>query len=214
MTMKTTTEHRLARLLLACAAAIGAGPGLGRPSRRLFGPDLGRRHAVRPGRRRCLCLDQQERRRQRHQDQCRHRRLRLSGAARDRPVQEVVGPRQGRRDPGLGHRRHRSADRLRRQGQDPLYFGSYAAALTDPTGASGKAKPAPYNFFYGPSYSDAVRAHADLGGRGLEGQGQVRQAEIRPHGRQPPLSERAEGSRRGDCRRNSASTCCRRSSSP
>jgi branched-chain amino acid transport system substrate-binding protein len=29
--------------------------------------------------------------------------------------------------------------------------------LTDPTGASGKAKPAPYNFFYGPSYSDALR---------------------------------------------------------
>ena len=27
----------------------------------------------------------------------------------------------------------------------------------DPTGAGGKAKPAPYNFFYGPSYSDAVR---------------------------------------------------------
>src|SRR5215510_9807657 len=33
-----------------------------------------------------------------------------------------------------------------------------AAALTDPEGASGKAKPAPYNFFYGPSYSDALRA--------------------------------------------------------
>src|ERR1700691_4651641 len=36
--------------------------------------------------------------------------------------------------------------------------GSYAAALTDPDGTSGKAKPAPYNFFYGPSYSDALRA--------------------------------------------------------
>ena len=31
-------------------------------------------------------------------------------------------------------------------------------ALTDPEGTSGKAKPAPYNFFYGPSYSDAMRA--------------------------------------------------------
>ena len=31
-------------------------------------------------------------------------------------------------------------------------------ALTDPEGASGKAKPAPYNFFYGPTYSDAMRA--------------------------------------------------------
>jgi len=44
------------------------------------------------------------------------------------------------------------------QDQIPFVSGSYAAALTDPTGASGKAKPAPYNFFYGPSYSDALRA--------------------------------------------------------
>ncbi|WP_458760177.1 ABC transporter substrate-binding protein [Afipia sp. TerB] len=40
----------------------------------------------------------------------------------------------------------------------PDISGSYAAALSDPTGASGKAKPAPYNFFYGPTYSDALRA--------------------------------------------------------
>src|SRR3569833_1768623 len=40
----------------------------------------------------------------------------------------------------------------------PDISGSYAAALTDPEGTSGKAKPAPYNFFYGPSYSDAMRA--------------------------------------------------------
>src|ERR1700692_1564832 len=40
----------------------------------------------------------------------------------------------------------------------PDISGSYAAALTDPEGSSGKAKPAPYNFFYGPSYSDALRA--------------------------------------------------------
>jgi branched-chain amino acid transport system substrate-binding protein len=40
----------------------------------------------------------------------------------------------------------------------PYISASYAAALTDPAGKSGKAKPAPYNFFYGPSYSDAVRA--------------------------------------------------------
>src|SRR5437868_12707412 len=39
----------------------------------------------------------------------------------------------------------------------PDISASYAAALSDPTGAGGKAKPAPYNFFYGPSYSDAVR---------------------------------------------------------
>ena len=34
---------------------------------------------------------------------------------------------------------------------------SYSAALSDPTGAGGKTEAAPYNFFYGPSYSDAVR---------------------------------------------------------
>jgi hypothetical protein len=41
----------------------------------------------------------------------------------------------------------------------PYISGSYSAALTDP---SGKARPdskaAPFNFFYGPSYSDAARA--------------------------------------------------------
>jgi branched-chain amino acid transport system substrate-binding protein len=44
------------------------------------------------------------------------------------------------------------------QDKIPDMSGSYAAALTDPEGLSGKAKPAPYNFFYGPSYSDALRA--------------------------------------------------------
>src|ERR1700744_5346632 len=44
------------------------------------------------------------------------------------------------------------------QDKIPDMSGSYAAALSDPEGASGKAKPAPYNFFYGPSYSDARRA--------------------------------------------------------
>src|SRR5260370_26882277 len=44
------------------------------------------------------------------------------------------------------------------QDKIPYFSASYAAALTDPEGTSGKAKPAPYNFFYGPSYSDAMRA--------------------------------------------------------
>src|SRR3981081_4360507 len=44
------------------------------------------------------------------------------------------------------------------QDKIPYFSASYAAALTDPEGISGKAKPAPYNFFYGPSYSDAMRA--------------------------------------------------------
>lgn len=40
----------------------------------------------------------------------------------------------------------------------PYISGSYAAQVSDPTGASGKAKAAPYNFFYGPTYSDGLRA--------------------------------------------------------
>jgi branched-chain amino acid transport system substrate-binding protein len=44
------------------------------------------------------------------------------------------------------------------QDKIPDISGSYAAALSDPTGAGGKAKAAPYNFFYGPTYSDALRA--------------------------------------------------------
>ena len=44
------------------------------------------------------------------------------------------------------------------QDKIPYFSASYAAALTDPEGLSGKAKPSPYNFFYGPSYSDAMRA--------------------------------------------------------
>ena len=40
----------------------------------------------------------------------------------------------------------------------PDISASYSAALTDPTGVSGKTEAAPYNLFYGPSYSDALRA--------------------------------------------------------
>jgi branched-chain amino acid transport system substrate-binding protein len=40
----------------------------------------------------------------------------------------------------------------------PYFSASYSAHLTDPTGKGPKTeKPAPYNFFYGPSYSDGVR---------------------------------------------------------
>lgn len=39
----------------------------------------------------------------------------------------------------------------------PDISGSYSAALSDPTGAGGKTEAAPYNFFYGPSYSDSLR---------------------------------------------------------
>ena len=44
------------------------------------------------------------------------------------------------------------------QDKIPFLSASYAGQLTDPTGEAGKAKAAPYNFFYGPSYSDALRA--------------------------------------------------------
>lgn len=60
----------------------------------------------------------------------------------------------------------------------PYYSASYSGALTDPTGTAPKAtKAAPYNFFYGPSYSDACRALAqwsmeDWKAKGGEGQPQ------------------------------------------
>ena len=38
----------------------------------------------------------------------------------------------------------------------PYYSGSYSGHLTDPQGKTS-AKAAPYNFFYGPSYSDGCR---------------------------------------------------------
>ena len=44
------------------------------------------------------------------------------------------------------------------QDKIPFLSASYAGQLTDPTGEAGKSKAAPYNFFYGPSYSDALRA--------------------------------------------------------
>ncbi len=41
----------------------------------------------------------------------------------------------------------------------PVWSASYSGHLTDPTGKNPNTKkPAPYNFFYGPSYSDACRA--------------------------------------------------------
>lgn len=45
------------------------------------------------------------------------------------------------------------------QDKIPYLSASYSGHLTDPTGKSPKTKnPAPYNFFYGPSYSDGCRA--------------------------------------------------------
>ena len=42
--------------------------------------------------------------------------------------------------------------------QIPVFSASYSAHLTDPTGLNPRTKkPAPYNFFYGASYSDTCR---------------------------------------------------------
>lgn len=56
----------------------------------------------------------------------------------------------------------------------PNISGSYSAHLTDPSGKNPNTKlPAPFNFFYGPSYSDACRAlvqwaSEDAKGKGIE----------------------------------------------
>lgn len=43
--------------------------------------------------------------------------------------------------------------------QVPYFSASYSGFLTDPQGKGAKgASPAPYNFFYGPSYTDGCRA--------------------------------------------------------
>ncbi|MGF1525315.1 MAG: ABC transporter substrate-binding protein [Candidatus Competibacterales bacterium] len=58
--------------------------------------------------------------------------------------------------------------------QVPVWSASYSGHLTDPKGQNPKTpKPAPFNFFYGPSYSDGCRALAqwaamDAEERGLE----------------------------------------------
>jgi len=71
----------------------------------------------------------------------------------------MVGRRQGRGDSWAGAPRDTEAlTGFVAQDKIPYVSASYAAALTDPEGASGKAKPRRYNFFYGPSYSDAMRA--------------------------------------------------------
>ena len=54
----------------------------------------------------------------------------------------------------------------------PNVSGSYSAHLTDPTGKNPNTKlPAPYNFFYGPSYSDACRALAQWAKKDAEAKG-------------------------------------------
>jgi len=60
--------------------------------------------------------------------------------------------------------------------QIPVFSGSYSGHLTDPTGKNSHTKkPAPYNFFYGASYSDVCRglvqwAAEDWKSKGNKGQ--------------------------------------------
>lgn len=58
--------------------------------------------------------------------------------------------------------------------ETPYFSASYAASFTDPTGKRDGNQPAPYTFFYGPSYSDACRglvqwAYSDWENRGNPG---------------------------------------------
>ncbi len=56
----------------------------------------------------------------------------------------------------------------------PYISASYSAALTDAAGRSGRqgVEAAPFNFFYGPSYSDAARALVQWAKRDWEARGQ------------------------------------------
>jgi branched-chain amino acid transport system substrate-binding protein len=54
----------------------------------------------------------------------------------------------------------------------PNISGSYSAHLTDPSGKNPNTKlPAPFNFFYGPSYSDACRALVQWASEDAKGKG-------------------------------------------
>jgi len=75
-----------------------------------------------------------------------------------RCTRSVKSRQQGGRHHGLGHGRHRGAHGFRDPGHDTGHFRLLCRRTLGPTGASGKAKAAPYNFFYGPTYSDALRA--------------------------------------------------------
>jgi branched-chain amino acid transport system substrate-binding protein len=56
----------------------------------------------------------------------------------------------------------------------PYISASYSAALTDAAGRSGRqgVEAAPFNFFYGPSYSDALRAMLQWAKQDWESRGQ------------------------------------------
>ncbi len=211
MTMKSLLSTvSLALLLGGASATAQAQIAIGHLAD-LFRRHVRRRHALRTRRRGHLRLGQQERRHRRQAAQRRQQRLRLPGAARDRALQEMVGARQqGRGDHGLGHRRYRGADRLPGAGQDPGYLRLLCRGADRSGRHQRQGEARAVQFLLRPELFGRAARRTDLGGRGLEGQGQAGQAEIRAYGRQPSLSRTH---RRPPAKRsppNSASRCCRR----
>ena len=82
------------------------------------------------------------------------------------------------------------------QDKIPDISGSYAAALTRSGRHQRQGQGRAVQFLLRADLFGCAARRTDLGGRGLEGQGQAGQAEIRAYGRQPSLSQRAEGGRR------------------
>jgi len=76
----------------------------------------------------------------------------------------------------------------------PYFSASYSGHLTDPTGANPNTKkPAPYNFFYGPSYSDGARgliqwAAEDAKARGIANPKYVHMGDNHPYPNAPKAS--------------------------
>jgi len=78
--------------------------------------------------------------------------------------------------------------------QIPYFSASYSGHLTDPTGANPNTKkPAPYNFFYGPSYSDGARgliqwAAEDAKAKGIANPKYVHMGDNHPYPNAPKAS--------------------------
>jgi len=163
MTMKIATRHRPRwRCCSAVPAGNSASPDRHRPSRRTSRAatsDVGHALRTRGSRIPSPGVNKKRRRRRQAASTSDKQRLRLSSArARSRSTRNGPAATRSQRSWAGAPRIPRPLTGFLAQDKIPDISGSYAAALTDPEGTSGKAKPAPYNFFYGPSYSDALRA--------------------------------------------------------
>jgi branched-chain amino acid transport system substrate-binding protein len=96
----------------------------------------------------------------------------------------------------------------------PYISGSYSAALTDAGGKSGRqgVEATPFNFFYGPSYSDALRAMLRWAADDWKAKGQQGGRNTSTWAATTPTRTRPRRPAR-PWRATSASRCCRRSSS-